>query len=357
LTNENVEIGKSIVAKLEFLPLAIDQASAFISAQKLPLTLFLERFDLQKEEILKYTPSLTEYRRKLDDDEKETVLNVFTTWEPSFQQIHGDETGERLRSFLTTAAFFDTRDIGEDLFERANDLKTVPVWIDAFISEGELDRVRYRKALAELSKLSLLNLAIEDTKQCRFYLHPLVADWLRLRVGPERRRLYTIESCCLLAKLIKSTNVNFCGYAFRLYLRHIDECLNNKRMYLIKLVNEDIGFIDIFVYQFALLLKETSRYREGISLLEEALPIIESAHGEDHELALDIIHNLGLLYSSQGKFAEAEEMYKRALVGYEKALGKDHVSTLNTVYNMALLMEEQGQVRCSNELSWVTGTS
>jgi len=121
-----METGKSIVAKLEFLPLAIDQAGAFISAQKLPLTLFLEHFDLQKEEILKYTPSLTEYRRVLGDDEKETALNVFTTWELSFQQIHEDETGERLRSFLTTAAFFNTQDIGEDLFDMANDLETIP---------------------------------------------------------------------------------------------------------------------------------------------------------------------------------------------------------------------------------------
>jgi len=46
LTVENIETGKLIVAKLEFLPLAIDQASAFISAQKLPLTPFLEHFDL-----------------------------------------------------------------------------------------------------------------------------------------------------------------------------------------------------------------------------------------------------------------------------------------------------------------------
>jgi hypothetical protein len=87
-----METGKSIVAKLEFLPLAIDQAGAFISAQKLPLTQFLEYFDLQKEEILKYTPSLPEYRRILGDDGKEAALDVFTTWELSFQQIHKDKT-------------------------------------------------------------------------------------------------------------------------------------------------------------------------------------------------------------------------------------------------------------------------
>ncbi|CAM6086197.1 unnamed protein product [Calypogeia fissa] len=350
LTDENTETAKSIVAKLEFLPLAIDQAGAFISAQKLPLTLFLEHFDSQKEEILKYTPSLTEYRRTLGDDGKETALNVFTTWELSFQQIHKDETGERLRSFLTTAAFFNTRDIGEDLFQRANDLETVPGWMDAFIYEGKWDSFRYRKVLAELSKLSLLNFAIQDTKQCRFYLHPLIADWLRLRVGLDRRRLCTIESCYLLAKLIESSDLESCGYAFHLYLlEHVDDCLNNRRTYS-KSVDEDAGFAKMFIDQLGKLFKETSRYREGISLVEDALPIIETAYGKDHASTLDTIHNLGGFYSRQGKLAEAEEMYNRALAGREKALGRDHLSTLSTVHDLGLLYSHQGKLAEAEEM-------
>ncbi|CAM6101498.1 unnamed protein product [Calypogeia fissa] len=350
LTDENMETGKSIVAKLEFLPLAIDQAGAFISAQKLPLALFLEHFDLQKEEILKYTPSLTEYRRTLGDDGQETALNVFTTWELSFQQIPKDETGERLRSFLTTAAFFNTGDIGEDLFHGANDLETVPVWINAFISEGEWNSLRYRKVLAELSKLSLLSFAIQDTKQCRFYLHPLIADWLRLRVGLDTRQLCTIESCYLLAKLIESTDLGSCSYAFHLYLlEHVDNCLNNKRMYL-KPVDEDAGFAKIFVDQFGKLLRETSRYREGISLVEEALLIIESAYGKDHASTLDTVNSLGTLYSKQGKLAEAEEMYERALAGREKALGKDHESTLDAVKNLGILYTDLGKLAEAEEM-------
>ncbi|CAM6129976.1 unnamed protein product [Calypogeia fissa] len=350
LTGQNMEIGKSIVAKLQFLPLAIDQAGAFISAQKLPLTLFLERFELQKEEILKYTPSLTEYRRILSDDGKEIALNVFTTWELSFQQIRKDETGERLRTFLTTAAFFNSRDIGEDLFHGANDLETVPLWIDAFISEGAWDSIRYRFFLAELSKLSLLNFAIEDTKQCRFYLHPLIADWLRLRVDLDKRRQCTIESCYLLAKLIESTDLDSCSYAFRLYLlEHVDECLNNKRVYSMP-VDEDVRFVKILIDQFGLLLQETSRYREGISLVEEALPIIETAYGKDHASVLDTVSFLGNLYQDQGKLAEAEEMYKRALAGKEKALGKDHESTLTTVNNLGNLYTAQGKLAEAEEM-------
>jgi tetratricopeptide (TPR) repeat protein len=349
-TEGNVMYGKSVVEKLGLLPLAIDQAGAFISSQKLPLKLFLEQFDLQKEGILKYTPALSEYRRKLGDNESETALNVFTTWELSFQQIGRDEAGERLRLFLTTAAFFSVRGIGEDLFYNAGSLNTTPSWIDAFVTEGEWDSARYRRAVVELSKLSLLSLAVDDIGYCRFYLHPLIADWLRLRADQEERRLCTIESCYLLAKLVKSMDLKATGYAVRLYLlEHLDECLNNKRTYL-KPVDEDVGFAKTCITQFADLLKETSRYREGISLLEEALPVVEGAYGIDDTTTFNWYHSLGDLYSDQGKFVEAEEIYKRALVGYEKALGKDHLSTLNIVNNLGLLYSDKGKLVEAEEM-------
>jgi hypothetical protein len=84
--NNNAE-GIKIVKTLGYLPLAIDQAGAYISARKLPLSLFTRHYNERKEAVLKHTPTLWEYRRKLSDDKDETLLSVFTTWELSFQQI------------------------------------------------------------------------------------------------------------------------------------------------------------------------------------------------------------------------------------------------------------------------------
>lgn len=70
--------------KLGYLPLAIDQAGAYISQRNLPLHRFMKHYKDRKEYVLKHTPSLWEYRRKLDDNKDETLLSVFTTWELSF---------------------------------------------------------------------------------------------------------------------------------------------------------------------------------------------------------------------------------------------------------------------------------
>jgi hypothetical protein len=115
--DSNAIEGRKIIQKLSHLPLAIDQAGAYISARKLPLWLFATHYDERKEVVLKHTPSLWKYRRKPGKDKDEMLLSVFTTWELSFQQI-GKNEDERtmIGHFLTLSAFFDTTNVGESLF-------------------------------------------------------------------------------------------------------------------------------------------------------------------------------------------------------------------------------------------------
>jgi hypothetical protein len=77
---------------------------------------FLEHHDAKLERILKHTPQLSQYRRSLNRAERETSLNVFTTWELSFQQLTELESGELKGDLLTLFAFFDSNDISEQLF-------------------------------------------------------------------------------------------------------------------------------------------------------------------------------------------------------------------------------------------------
>ena len=89
----------------------------YISERRLPLQLFADHYDERKEVMLKHTPSLWEYRRRLGEDKDEMLLSVFTTWELSFQRI-GKNEDERtmIGHFLTLSAFLDSTNIGEDLF-------------------------------------------------------------------------------------------------------------------------------------------------------------------------------------------------------------------------------------------------
>ncbi len=76
---------RSIVERLGCLPLALNQAGGYIRARHLPLDTFEKHYIERREQILKYTPELFEYRKKLPSEAEESVLSAFTTWELSLE--------------------------------------------------------------------------------------------------------------------------------------------------------------------------------------------------------------------------------------------------------------------------------
>lgn len=67
-----------IVERLAYHPLAIVQAGAYIEKAGLQLFDFKKIYEKKREEILKNTPPLSQYRKRLGDSEQETSLNLLT---------------------------------------------------------------------------------------------------------------------------------------------------------------------------------------------------------------------------------------------------------------------------------------
>jgi hypothetical protein len=84
--------GSKIITKLGGLPLAIDQAAAYIQYKKIPLERlpeFLAEYETHKEKILQYTPqNFWEYGTMQihGKEEENQAISAFTTWEMSFQR-------------------------------------------------------------------------------------------------------------------------------------------------------------------------------------------------------------------------------------------------------------------------------
>ena len=79
------EVLRSIVGRLGYLPLALDQAGAYIGTRNLLLENFEQHYTERREKILRHTPELFKYRKTLSQDSQESVLSAFTTWELSFE--------------------------------------------------------------------------------------------------------------------------------------------------------------------------------------------------------------------------------------------------------------------------------
>ena len=135
---------------------------------------------------MRNTPPLSQYRKKLGSAEKETSLNVFTTWELSFQQLKSQASANDVEEkLLTLFAFFDNKDISEQLLAEFNadtkkksEIAKLLTWLDGFTNaKGQWDINSFAEVLMTLRDLSLLQECARELDG--FYhssLHPLVKD-------------------------------------------------------------------------------------------------------------------------------------------------------------------------------------
>ena len=199
-----------IVKRLGCHPLAITQAGTYIGKRDLRLSKFMREYEERRRLILDNTPQNSRYMKKLDNADRETALNVFTTCELSFQQLQSKAPkNDHEAKLLTLFAFFDKTSISEQLFvefiaNKGKELESTRqlTWLGAFTSaDGKWNGRSFQDALISLGDLSLLQ---DFTKKDGFFyssLHPLVQDWLRLRVDKPTAR----ENISLAVMLLQVT--------------------------------------------------------------------------------------------------------------------------------------------------------
>jgi tetratricopeptide (TPR) repeat protein len=91
------------------------------------------------------------------------------------------------------------------------------------------------------------------------------------------------------------------------------------------------------------LYRAEGKYAQAEPLSQRALAIWEKALGPEHPNVATSLNNLAGLYYEQGKYAHAEPLYQRALAIRDKALGPEHPSVATTLNNLAPLYKDQGK--------------
>jgi len=91
-------------------------------------------------------------------------------------------------------------------------------------------------------------------------------------------------------------------------------------------------------------------YAQAEPLLRRALAGCEQVLGPTHPDTLASVNNLANLLQAQGDLAAAEPLLRRALAGCEQALGATHPDTLTSVNNLAVLLQDQGDLAAAESL-------
>jgi tetratricopeptide (TPR) repeat protein len=297
---------------LDFLPLTITQAAAYLDQNNTTIAKYLQLFRAGKADI----PDLL--KKDIYDPARDYEIqnSVFQTWKISFNQI--SKQNPRAAELLSLMAVLDRQAITENLLRTSG--------------EPELE---FTEAIQKLKAFSLIT---EEIKPSIFSMHRLVQlstqKWLEQQNELSRWQeaaLCTVAECCPL-------NGDFENW---ISLEAISPHLQVVLDYQFGTKPCQLQRAEI-LYILGWYNSEQGRYSIAHRHYSESLVLRESYLGPKHGDTLNSMNNLALVLHSQGNYDEAERIHRRALEVSEKVLGPEHPGTLISMGNLAQVLRHQG---------------
>jgi len=315
--DSNFQSALRIAQIMDGLPLALDQAGAYIEETGCGLDDYLTLYETHHRNLL-------QLRGRLIFDHPEPVA---TTWELSFKQVQ--QANPAAAKLLRLYAFLSPDEIPEEIItEGAADLDpefetftSNPLTINDAIAElRKYSLVRRHPENKTLSMHRLVQVALIDTMK-----EDAVQQWAERAVHLINRAFPSIEFENWTRCDRMLPHALCCAYwidRFHLTFHEGARLLNQTGYYL----------------------SARARYSEAEPLLQRALAISEQQLGPLHPDTATSLNNLASLYQQQGKFTEAEPLLQRALAITEQQLGPLHFATATSLNNLASLYQDQGRL-------------
>jgi tetratricopeptide (TPR) repeat protein len=306
---------EALSKELDGLPLALDQAAAFIDETPSSLGEYLSLYRRERSELLSRRGELTSDH-----------LSVTATFSLAFEKV--EKVSSAAADLLRVCSFLEADSIPEEIFsEGAEELG------EALASSAE-SPLKLTLAIGEAGRFSLLG---RNPETQTVSLHRLVQDVLRAKMDKGTERIWA-------ERAVRAVNSAFPDVKYAQWAS-CSRLIPHAQL-LASLV-EGYGFnfpeAARLLNQAGHYLNERAQYEEAEPLYRQALAIYEKALGAEHPDVATVLNNLAELYHNQGKYKEAETLYKRALAIYEKVLVAEHPYTAMSLNNLAALYQAQGR--------------
>jgi len=299
------------------LPLALEQAGAYIEATERSLSDYLKLFHDHRLQLLRRGIPSTDY-----------PATVATTWEISFQQVQ--QASPAGADLLNLCAFLAPDDIPRDLLSEGT--RHLPQPLAGTVT----DPLAFDEAVAALRRYSLLEVGGDALS-----VHRLVQAVARDRLAEDGRRMWAEAAARLVNDAFPSgiqTDVQVWPECARL-LPHALAAAGHAEALEVAL--ETTGRL---LNEAGLYLKERAEFVEAKAVHERALAIGEAAFGPNHPNVAAAVNNLGLVLRDLGDLAGARAACERALAIDEAAFGPDHPSVAIRVNSLGLVLQDLGDL-------------
>jgi tetratricopeptide (TPR) repeat protein len=324
LDGKELENCRVLAGKLGYLPLALEQASAYIFKQgnSFSFTDYLELFEEAERDLLKLKSSSgsTEYPDTL-----------FSTWRTSIQKMPGGAKAIfRLCSFWAATAI-----PMEIFFQNAEKLAEC---VDMISGENQANKTQVKPTKFQirtwkdaLVDYSLVSIADDDSIK----IHGLVQKVERLNIDAEIFNTWLHKSIDVIEKYAPSSaDLPGTWPKWNLLFPHF---LSIYTMFNEQETDIKISLLDSLArYAFG-----KANYAESLKYEEEAFRLVESTYGAESEKTVDRMLNYGESLRELNYYDKAEDLFRRSLELREKRLGHDHLDVATSLNYLGLLYREK----------------
>ena len=338
---EDRELARQLCEELGGLPLALDQAGAFIEEKQCSLHEYLRLYRHQRAEVLKLRGE------GIFDDHPQPVT---TTWSLSFAAV--EQRQKAAADLLRACAFLHPDAIPEELFGQG------AVHLGPVLAAFATNPLAFNTACATVSAYSLLR---RNSSERTLSVHRLVQAVLQDTMSEQERRLWigrVIKALDAVFPDTKPMNWSRCErlvphalvcatstQSWKSMNKDLASLLFKTRWYVrcgyhFRSMNKDLASL---LFKTAGYLVDRAQYEQAEPLYRRALEILEQALGHNHPQVATALNDLAILYYEQGKYKQAEPLYRRALEIWEQAYGSRHPNVAYPLNGLANLYREQGK--------------
>ncbi|GHO49702.1 tetratricopeptide repeat protein [Ktedonospora formicarum] len=318
-TDSEINEAGNLVIELGSLPLALDQAGAYIEETGCSVHDYLQLYRQHRHALLAQ-------RGKQATGYPESVA---TTWSLSFQRIA--QTNPAAVELLRLCAFLPPDHIPEELL-----IDGASYW-PSLLQQAVADRFSFDQMLSTLLAFSLVKRLTQDKM---LSLHRLIQVVQMETMGREEQHRWAERLVHALSALFPHdpTDPIASWPQCQRYLAQVQACETFIEEHQL-LFPEAADLLD----RTGTYLRECGSYSLAELLYQRALHIYKQLWGSTHlQVAAELSH-LAALYYQQGKYEQAEHLYQCTLHMWEQLQGLSHPNIAISLNGLANLYREQGK--------------
>ncbi|KAF8348423.1 hypothetical protein F5887DRAFT_914874 [Amanita rubescens] len=344
--------GKQLISKLGGIPLAIDQAGAYMLTCKCPLDDYLELYAKNQDQLMSnplfkgasgygsctygtYEISMKEIEARAAqkrDPAKAIVAESAIAVYQIIAFLHHENIPEEL--FKSAAENYKKRNIDE---ERETGLPLSITMLNPKVllldEKGEWNKMQFQLGIQVLLSFSLIK-----SSGTLYSVHPLVHSWSRDRIPKMEIDQQLLMTKAFLASSVELDytidNYEYCG----LLTPHMRK-INDQATQL----NLNNIYYDDECDQFSLVFHHIGSWNELEKLTMWMLERRKANLAPKHPFVLNSMANLAHAYRKQGRWVEAEKLQVKVMEVIKENLGSQHPDTLVSMDNLASTYRNQGR--------------